>query len=153
MDQVRRRWIKRMPAAIALGVETRVWEVSDMVAQTNLFVAQRRERVKQAKRDAQAALQAIFDEARRRKAAAIVAPYWVYRSHVHHSSKVHAASCVNCQDGQGKGGGGATKSGEWLPFETFEDAEDAAVMRHPERNSICSMCLGNYRSMGYRKMR
>ncbi len=80
-------------------------------------------------------------------------PYWVYESDVHHSTKVHDACCVNCNNGKGKRMNGNTKSGRWFSFASLEEAKFAAEVRQPDRHSVCNMCLGTYRTRGYRNPR
>ena len=79
----------------------------------------------------------------------VALPFWVYESTLHHTTKVHAAHCVNCNNGKGKGMKGNTKSGRWFGYASLEEARVGAESRQPDRHSICHMCLGSYRVRGY----
>ena len=68
---------------------------------------------------------------------------------MHHTIKVHRTDCANCRDGQGKKGGGGTKSGEWLPFDLMDSAKEASALLCPDDTSVCNMCIGEYRWLGY----
>lgn len=48
---------------------------------------------------------------------------------------------------------GNTKSGRWFSFASLEEAKFAAEVRQPDRHSVCNMCLGTYRTRGYRNPR
>jgi IS1 family transposase len=150
-------WIKRLPAAMEAGLTKHIWEVPDLLALTDAFVAERRRHVlsekKKAKAEAKAALKAAKAKARRAGSDEERAPFWVYVSFVHHSAKVHRTACTNCNDGHGKKLSGKTKSGTWVPFGTLAHAEDYARAEKPDLHSICNMCLGTYRTRGYGELR
>jgi hypothetical protein len=111
----KKRWIKRSTPAMEAGVETDVWEVEDLVRLTDEYVAERRRARKKA-RVAEKVETANKAKATKRKAMGPTrAEFWVYRSHVHRSAKVHASHCANCRDARGcratrsRGGGHPTR--------------------------------------------
>jgi len=118
---------------------------------TDRFVAERRTLERKAAKEAKERLKALL--AKPNVEGPVRAPYWVYESTIHRSTKVHAHSCKNCNDGMGKKRTGDTKSGRWLACETVEDAKALAEELQPDRNSICNMCLGSYHVRGYRDPR
>lgn len=141
-------WIKRLPAAMEAGIVDRLWDVGDLLALTDAFIAERKAAEIEAERKGLEVEEVVIDAAEVR----LEPSHWVFHSHLHHSTKVHDAGCANCRDGQGKGGS-RPGTAEWLPFYCLEDAAAAAEALAPDRNSICSMCLGSYRSRGYRDPR
>ena len=140
--EIDRWWVKRLPAAIAAGISDKLWAIEDLLALTDAFVAERAKALRMAAEDAAAPLVMLDED------PPLQPPFWVYRSFRHHTTKVHAATCSNCRDGAGRAGTGGTVSGEWLPFYRCGDAVAAAEELSPDRNSICNMCLGQYRKLG-----
>lgn len=139
-----KQWSKRLPAAIAAGVEDRLWEIEDLLAATDAFTAARKAN---ADND-----DAEMEEGQCEASTEVddtVPTHWVYHSHVHHTTKVHAAHCCNCRDGKGKKAGAAT-AGSWMPFESVEAATKAAEAVAPDRSSVCNICLGSYHTLGCR---
>jgi len=152
-----KQWIKRLPAAMAAGLETRLWEVEDLLALTDAFTTSKREIPDNDNSDAQvdAATTSFVDKCDEAsllyaKCDSPAPTHFVYHSHVHHSTKVHAANCCNCRGGKGKKDAKKPSSGEWLAFHSLEAAEEAAAALQPDRNSMCNVCLGSYRTLGYR---
>jgi IS1 family transposase len=143
--------IKRLTPAMEAGITDFVWEVEDLVEMADAFTSQRRLQQRRAKKEAKEKLKALFSKPK--EDAPVRAPFWVYESTLHHTTKVHATSCKNCNDGRGKGGKGDTKSGRWLACEDLAGAKALAEGLQPDRNSICNMCLGSYRTRGYRDPR
>ncbi|WP_372781451.1 hypothetical protein [Phenylobacterium sp.] len=150
-------WIKRLPAAMEAGLTEHVWEVPDLLALTDAFIAERRRHVmsekQKAKAEAKAALKAARAKARRAGSDEERAPFWVYLGFVHRFTKVHKSGCTNCNDGHGKKLSGNTKSGTWVPFTTLADAEAYASAEQPDLHSNCNMCLGSYRTRGHGDLR
>lgn len=144
-------WIKRLTPAMEAGIIDTIWEVDHLLVLTDAFTSERRRQERQAKKDAAAQLKALFS--RPKENAPVRAPFWVYASAVHPLTKVHAHTCKNCQDGRGKKGEGDTKSGRWLACETLDQAKDLAEALQPGRSSVCGVCLGSYRTRGYRDVR
>lgn len=141
-------WIKRLTPAMEAGVTDFIWEPEDLLELTDAYTSQQRIEARRAKKEAQEMLKALFSKPKEN--APVRAPFWVYESTVHHLTKVHATSCKNCNDGRGKGGKGDTKSGRWFASESLEGAKALAEGLQPDRHSICNMCLGSYRTRGYR---
>jgi hypothetical protein len=146
----KKAWKKRLPAAIEAGLTTSVWEIGDLLALIDAFVAERRKVERTEKQEAKAAEKAALAKAKRDELGPERAPFWVYRSHIHHTTKVHSTACKNCNDGHGKQRKGNNKSGEWIPFASYDDAIEGARALRPNEDSICNMCLGSYRTLGYR---
>ncbi|WP_343698415.1 hypothetical protein [Caulobacter sp.] len=140
-------WIKLPTAAMQAGLADGLWEIEDVLAMTDAFIAERSAEANedQADNDNGEIVQVDPDDVE------LAPSHWVYRSFVHHTTKVHSAGCSNCRDGAGKGGTGGTKAGEWLPFYRLEDATAKAEELEPDGSSICSMCLGEYRKLGERR--
>lgn len=139
-------WIKRLPAAIAAGVDDRLWEVGDMLDMVDTYTAERRRLELGADEDPDNTgailIEVSVDDI-------VPAPsHWVYASDVHETTKVHKASCSNCRDGQGRKNG-TQVSGRWLPYYCIEDAIAASIALQPDDHSICNMCLGEYFKRGY----
>jgi hypothetical protein len=109
-------WLKRRTAAVEAGLEADPWDAADLVRATNIFVRERRKIARTAKQEAKAREAAARARAKLDALGELRAPFWVYKSHVHHTTKVHATTCTACNDGRGKKLGGNTKSGEWTPF-------------------------------------
>lgn len=130
---------KRLTPAMEIGITDRVWEVADLLELTDAHLAS----VKSSQNPSGTDLVHVSDATADRE------PYWVYSSNLHHTSKVHKADCVNCNNGQGRTGGKA-KTGVWHGCATLEDAMRLAENLYPENNAICRMCLGSYRKSGYR---
>lgn len=137
-------WIKRLTPAMEAGIADTIWEVDHLLELADAFTAERRRQTRQAKKDAEAQLKALFSKSK--DDSPIRAPFWVYESTQHHTTKVHSHSCMNCNDGLGKGGKGNTKSGRWLACENLDGAKALAEGLQPDRNSICHMCVGSYRT-------
>lgn len=139
-------WIKRLPAAIAAGVDDRLWEVGDMLDMVDAYTAERHRLELGADEDSDNTGAIVIEVS----ADDIVpAPsHWVYASDVHETTKVHKASCSNCRDGQGRKSG-IQVSGRWLPYYCIEDAIAASIALQPDDHSICNMCLGEYFKRGY----
>jgi hypothetical protein len=148
--------MKRLPAAMAAGIDNRLWELSDFIALTDAFVAERakfkaeriahieafvaRRKLNGSNAPVRGALTITLDASE-----VVPAPsHWVYHSHIHHSTKVHEASCSSCRDGAGRRGS-RPGAAEWLQCYSLEDAAAMAEAVSPERNSICSLCIGEYR--------
>jgi hypothetical protein len=148
-----KRWIKRLPAAMEAGLATGVWDVDELLALTDDFVKRRRQIERTAKQNAKAAEKAARAKAKIDALGETRAPFWVYKSIVHRTTKVHASACTNCNDGHGKGFKGNTKSGEWLPFGSYDDAVACAEAVSPYGHSICNMCLGSYHTLGHGNLR
>jgi hypothetical protein len=144
------RWKKRLPPAMEIGLTDTFWTPDDLLSLTDAFVAARREKGRQEKRDAKAAARAALKKSKIDALGERRAPYWVYRSHVHHTTKVHMSECSACNDGHGKQRKGNNKSGEWFPFQCVEDAEGWAKAARPYDHSVCNVCLGEYRKLGRR---
>lgn len=141
-------WIKRLTPAFEAGITDYIWDVDDLLALTDTFKAEEKIREQAAKKEAREKLAALFSKPKEN--APVRAPFWVYESAIHHTTKVHAYACKNCNDGSGKGGKGDTKSGRWLACESLDGAKALAEAVQPDRNSICNMCLGSYNVRGYR---
>lgn len=136
-------WVKRLPAAIAAGIDNRLWEVGDMLDSADEFTALRRPESEA--EDSGGGAGSLVVPA----AEVVPAPtHWVYHSLVHRTTKVHAAGCSNCRDGQGRKGGAQT-SGAWLPYYCLDDAIAASIAIQPDDHSQCNMCLGGYFKRGY----
>lgn len=138
-------WIKRLTPAMEAGLTDFRWEAADLVRLIEEFKSEARVKAREDKRRAK----------RDRKARELTerlgdvsSPFWVYESTHHHSTKIHSAHCVNCNNGKGKGLKGDTKSGRWFGFASLEEARVGAESRQPDRHSICHMCLGSYRLRG-----
>lgn len=136
-----KQWIKRLPAGIAAGITDRLWEIEDLLALTDEYMIQRQA--------LPLAEQINLPEPEPYRCIECAPTHWVFRHFLQRSTKVHTASCTNCRDGRGKKDGAKT-TGEWLPFGSLETAVDAARTLEPDRNSTCNMCLGAYRTLGYR---
>jgi len=136
-------WIKVMPAAMAAGITPMLWEISDLIKKTDDFIARRNADADQSHVEGDyKVVQVDPDDVE------LAPSHWVYRSFIHHTTKVHAAGCSNCRDGTGKKGTGGTPAGEWLPFYRLEEAMAKAEELEPASASICAMCLGEYRKLG-----
>lgn len=133
-------WPKRPTAALEAGITDRLWEVGDILAFTDAFIAARR--AADAFAEDPEPAPTVWED------IDLAPSHWVYRRFHPHSAKVHQAGCVNCRDGAGKGGAGSTKSGDWHPFYSLEDARAAAQAMLPDHYSVCSMCIGEYRLGG-----
>jgi IS1 family transposase len=140
-------WIKRLTPAMEAGLTDELWDADDLLELTDSFTAERRRQEREAKKAAKAQLAALFSKPN--EDAPVRAPFWVYESSLHHTTKIHAGACKNCNDGHGKGGKGDTKSGRWLACESLDGAKALAEGLQPDRHSICNMCLGSYRKRGY----
>ncbi|WP_160972594.1 hypothetical protein [Thalassovita mangrovi] len=130
---------KQATPAMEIGLTDRVWEISDLLELTDAYLAD----VKASERSASTDLVAGPTVDNGQEA------FWVYSSEQHNFAKIHTAECVNCNQGTGRGGGGA-KYGKWHGCETLEEATKLAEHLQPHDNSICKMCLGSYRKSGYR---
>ena len=130
---------KRAIPAMEMGLTDRVWEISDLLELTDAYLAD----VKASERSVSTDLVAGPDVDKGPEA------FWVYSSEQHNFAKVHKAECGNCNHGTGRGGGGA-KYGKWHGCETLEEATTLAEHLQPHDNSICKICLGSYRTSGYR---
>lgn len=139
--EISRRWTKKMPAGIAAGVTDYLWEIEDLMTLTDEFIA-RRDKLKNRSEPEVAEREESEPDADK-------PTHWVFHHLVQHSTKVHRAGCCNCRDGRGKKDG-AKKMGEWIACHSEEDAIEAAQRLQPDRNSLCSMCLGSYHTLGYR---
>lgn len=144
-DGKRKPWVKVMPAGIAAGITKHLYEIKDLLALTDAFVAERKRLAHEAEAEVEAAAHTVVVDAHD---VELAPTHWVYRSFRHRSTKTHAAGCSNCRDGAGKKGAGGTSNGEWLPFYGLDDATATAERLEPDRHSICNMCLGQYRKLG-----
>ena len=142
-----KQWIPRLPAAIAAGVDDRLWEIEDMLAATDAYTAARKAEADNDNHDEGGLTDELYEACS--DAGESLPTHWVYYSHIHRSTKVHVAHCCNCRDGKGKKDG-ATTAGTWTPFFSVEAAREAAEIQAPDRHSICNMCIGSYRTLGYR---
>jgi IS1 family transposase len=138
---ISKNWEKRLPAAMAAGLEDRLWDIEDLLALTDTFTAKRKAAAKPIEHEAVAATSSPETPS--------TARYWVYRDLLKRTTKVHAASCTNCRNGQGKKPG-VKAHGQWLPFLSLETATAEAEALEPDRNSICRMCLEEPNTLGYR---
>lgn len=139
-------WIKRLPAAIEAGLETRLWTVADMLTMADDYTAETRRMEGGDNADdlPNAALIEVLATD-----VVLAQSYWVYASTIHQTTKVHAAGCAHCRDGQGRKDGDKP-SGYWLPYFSLESAIAAAAALQPDDHSICNVCLGEYFKRGYR---
>ena len=125
------------------GLSDRPWEIDDILELTDNYTAkQLKEQLGEAECDPER--QERTDEAS--------APYWVYRSELHYTAKIHASSCSSCRNGQGKKPSAKPK-GHWHPASSLEEAYTMAKALEPDRHSVCNICLGTYRTLGYRHKR
>lgn len=131
-------WSKRLPPAMEVGLSDRPWDVDDILDLTDAFVSQRLKQVVSAPSNQPSG-----------QIAATSAPYWVYRSELHYTAKIHTSLCSSCRNGEGKKPSSSPR-GKWFPAASLEGAYTLAVSMEPDRHSICSICLGSYRSLGYR---
>lgn len=139
-------WVKRLTPAMEAGLTDFRWEALDLVRLIEEFKSEARAKAREEKSRARRDRKAR-DLAERLGDVAL--PFWVYESTLHHTTKVHAAHCVNCNNGKGKGMKGDTKSGRWIGYASLEEGRVGAESRQPDRHSICHMCLGSYRLRGY----
>lgn len=132
-------WEKRLTPAMELGITDRVWDIGDLLRLTDEYVAEARANGNSTGTDVVPhSGEGIGEDV-----------YWVYSTDLHHAAKVHKADCVNCNGGKGRLGGTA-KAGQWHGCATLEDALRLATNLQPDNASICKMCLGSYRTSGYR---
>lgn len=129
------RWEKRLPAAMAAGIEERPWEVDDLLALTDAFVEQRRSLPPP-------------EPLRPLPVPVGEATHWVYHNELKRSANIHTAECSNCRHGAGKRG--SRSIGTWLPYTSLEEAVAGAIAIEPDRFTECKMCIGSYRRMGRR---
>lgn len=141
-------WIKRLPAAIAAGLETRLWTVADMLTMVDDYTAERnrlmtaQDEPEEASAPDSGLIEVLADDV-------VPAPsHWVYASTTHQTTKVHTAGCAHCRDGQGRKVGDKP-SGYWLPYYSLESAIAASISLQPDDHSICNVCLGEYFKRGY----
>lgn len=139
--ELSRQWVKKLPAGIAAGVTDRLWEIEDLLALTDEFIAGRKKLESSSEPEGIEPQPVPFDGNE--------PTHWVFHHLIQHSTKVHEAACCNCRDGRGKRDG-AKKTGEWFPFFSADDAIEAARELQPDRNSVCNMCMGSYHTLGYR---
>lgn len=135
-------WIKKLPAGIAAGITDHLWEIKDLLALTDEFIARRR--------TTDTPVEPLPSEEKLQKSDDAGLPtHWVFHHLIHRQTKVHRSDCVNCRGGLGKTDG-AKKTGRWHPFYYEEDAVAAAIEIEPDKHSICKMCMGFYNTLGYR---
>jgi hypothetical protein len=130
----------RVTPAMEAGLADHVWEVGEIVTRMEKFIAERlRSRI------------ANDDEIEPAGNVVTSAPtHWVFRSPLHYTAKVHSSNCSHCRDGEGQKRTGR-KAGLWSGYHSYEEAIAAAAGYEPDRNSVCNVCLGSYRSQnGYR---
>jgi IS1 family transposase len=132
-------WQKRLPPAMAAGLTERPWEIDDIIDLTDKFVEQRNAEI----------TQSTSDQSKPSELPFLPPPYWVYRSELHYTAKIHAAHCSSCRDGKGKKES-AKPTGRWHPAASLEEAYSLAAELEPDRHSICRICLGSYSTLGYR---
>jgi hypothetical protein len=124
---------KRCTPAMEIGHTDHLWKVVDIVRLTDKYTA----RIKLEN----AGTGVVIRDQK-------VAEYWVYASN-RHEAKVHHRNCSRCNDGKGLQNGRGS-AGDWIPATTFDEAVHLAKQRQPGRNSICGICIGSYRTSGYR---
>lgn len=130
---------KRLPPALEIGITDRVWDIEDILDLTDEFCTQR----------ARACIATSELPTDRLGTIQALPSYWVYRSEMHYTAKIHGANCSSCKNGQGKKAS-ANPRGKWLPAYSLDEAYQIAAELEPDRHSICSICLGSYRTLGYR---
>lgn len=143
------RWRKRGTAANELGADQKVWEVSDILQRVDAYHAALRGVAANDNAEPEESDEPVHvDDVD----VQLVPPFWVYHNLLASSAKVHKAECANCRDGQGRGGS-RPGTAVWTPFYSQEAAMKEAEKLAPERNSICAMCIGEYRRRGRTLMR
>lgn len=135
-------WSKRLPPAMEAGIANQPWEIDDLLDLTDKFASERL-KCSLAHSDAPNADNITVNDD---------SPYWVYRSSMHYTAKIHVSSCSSCRNGVGKKIS-ANPKGEWIPASSLEHASEIAAKLEPDRHSVCGICLGSYRTLGYRHKR
>ena len=70
-----------------------------------------------------------------------MASFWVHENwRTSHRAMVHRAECPSCQNGRGLHGAPTNRHGQWLPADTFGEAERIAAASGAEVR-LCSNCL------------
>lgn len=67
--------------------------------------------------------------------------FWVYENWTHDRARIHQASCTFCDSGRGLHADTSNRNGQWLPFETIEDARRSEAMRTRSDASECGVCI------------
>lgn len=126
----------KITPAMAAGLTDHVWDIDELVELTNRMVIERMKR--SIANDDEPVAPPVTEGA---------PTHWVYRSPVHYLAKVHQADCHHCKDRDWKVQD-VGKYGQWLPFHSLDEAEQAAREFEPDRYTYCNMCIGSYRNAG-----
>ncbi len=70
----------------------------------------------------------------------LMAAYWLYDNWHRSRARVHRASCVWCNDGEGFHGTSGSTVGQWLPFDTYAQAAGAAMDAGRTDTADCPNC-------------
>lgn len=66
--------------------------------------------------------------------------FWIYENWVHDRVRIHRASCVWCNNGDGFHDTTSTANGQWLPFDTYREAAGAASVTGRADVADCPTC-------------